>query len=153
MCGAETKLFYAIVEGTKLSVCKHCGKFGKIISPVKTEKIAEKKEEFFVEKPKKEIIQVITKDFAAKIKKKREQMGLRQEDFAKKISEKESLIHNIESGKFEPSIELARKLEKFLHIKLVEEYEEEHKPQISQKSESMTIGDMIKVKRRINNKE
>ena len=146
MCGAETKLFYALVEGTKISVCKQCGKFGKIISSVRSPKPVEKKEEFLVERPRREIIQVITKKFAAKIRKKREQMGLKQEDFAKKISEKESLIHNIESGKFEPNIKLARKIEKFLHIKLVEDHEEEHKLQLGQKSEGMTIGDMIKVK-------
>ena len=75
MCGAETKLSYALVEGTKIRVCKQCGKYGKIISPVRQPRPVEKKEDYFAEKPRKEVLQLITKNYASKIRKKREQMG------------------------------------------------------------------------------
>ena len=149
LCGAKTEnLFRAIVEGTELNVCKDCAKYGKVIEKKPIKPVEERKE--YVKKsaePEKEIIQVIVPDFAQRIKKKRESLGLKQKDFAKKISEKESLIHNIETGSFKPSISLAVKLEKFLKIKLIEEYEEEHKKSSETKAEGFTIGDLIKVKK------
>ena len=36
MCGTETQLFKAEVEGAVMKVCSNCGKFGKILSRVKT---------------------------------------------------------------------------------------------------------------------
>ena len=147
LCGAKTEnLFRAIVEGTELNVCKDCAKYGKIIEkrPVKVE---EKKQFTKPVEPEKEIIQVIVPDFAQRIKKKRELLGLKQKEFAKKISEKESLIHNMETGSFEPSISLATKLERFLKIKLIEDYEEEHKKGSKTEAEGFTVGDLIKIKK------
>jgi putative transcription factor len=149
LCGAETEnLFRAIVEETELNVCKNCAKYGKVIEkrvvPVK-EKVRNKLTK--PAEPEKEIIHVIVPDFAQRVKKKRESLKLKQKEFAKKISEKESLIHNIETGSFEPSIILAVKLEKFLKIKLIEEYEEEHKKGSKTKTEGFTVGDLIKIKK------
>jgi len=73
-------------------------------------------------------------------------LRLKQEEFAKKLNEKESLIQKIESGHFEPSIGLAKKIGRFLKIKLVEEYEEVHEKQVRSKTGSFTIGDIIKIK-------
>ena len=64
------------------------------------------------------------------------------------VSDK-TVINNIETGKFEPPIKLAEKLEKFLGIKLVNEVTLEGYKSASPSpasSEGMTLGDMIKVK-------
>ncbi len=53
----------------------------------------------------------------------------------------------MESGKFEPSIKLARKIEKFLNIKLIEQHEEQHAGIKGESGEGFTIGDFIKVKK------
>ena len=75
-------------------------------------------------------------------------MGLKQEDFANKINEKVSLIHHIETGRHEPSIELTRKLERFLRIKLIVEHEETHDTAKKEgRPESFTLGDFIKIKK------
>ena len=148
LCGTETEnIFRTIIEETELNVCEDCVKYGKVIEkkvPVKEEL---KKQITKTIEPEKEIIQVIVPDFAQRIKKKRESLGLKQKDFAKKISEKESLVHNIETGSFKPSIILATKLEKFLKIKLIEEYEEEHKKGSKTEADGFTIGDLVKVKK------
>ena len=145
LCGTKTEnLFRAIVEGTELNVCKDCAKYGKVIEKKPVKVVKEKKE--YIKKPvepEKEVIKVIVPDFAQRIKKKREFLGLKQKEFAKKISEKESLIHNIETDSFKPSINLARKLERFLRIKLIDEYEEEHKKGSKTESEGFTIGDLV----------
>lgn len=142
ICGKELPLRRANIEGIELNVCSGCGKFGKVISkpadaqlPVYRPKIA---------KPKKEpVSQIIVKDYAIVVKKAREALDLKQEDFAKKINEKVSVIHNVESGRFEPPIELAKKLERFLKIKLVEEYKEEDEAKDKKGSKGLTIGDII----------
>ena len=91
---------------------------------------------------------MVVDDFAEKIRIKREKLGLKQEDFAKKIGEKESVVHKLETGEFEPSLELAKKLEKVLNIKLIEEYEEEHKATTKATSIITTIGDLVKIRKR-----
>jgi len=149
LCGTETEnLFRAVVEGTELNVCKDCAKYGKVVEK-KPVRAIEEKEEYAKKpaEPEREIIQVIVPDFAQIIKNKRELLGLKKKDFAKKISEKESLVHNIETGSFEPSISLATKLEKFLKIRLIEEYEEGHQKSSKTEADGFTIGDLVKVKK------
>jgi len=46
-------------------------------------------------------------------------MNLKIKDLAKEIKEKESIMARVESGKLKPTIDLARKLERFFGIKLV----------------------------------
>ena len=143
MCGSEGKLFKAIVEDAQLNVCHECSKFGKVTGVVE-EKIEPKATKTQIET---ETMQIIIDDYAEKIRKKRESLGLKQENFAKKINEKESLIQKIESGHFQPSIGLAKKIGNFLKIKLVEEYEESHESQAKTKTGAFTIGDFIKAKK------
>jgi len=75
---------------------------------------------------------------------KREGLGLKQKELAEKIAEKEALVHKLETGIVEPSIKIAKKLEKFLKIKLVEEQEQTAESFISPKREGYTLGDFLK---------
>ncbi|TKJ17361.1 TIGR00270 family protein [Candidatus Woesearchaeota archaeon B3_Woes] len=146
MCGKETRLRAALIEGTELNVCEKCGKFGKTIR--KNNYIHQTKKTRIKEKEiEEEVIERIVKDYGNLIKDAREKINLKQEDFAKKINEKVSLIHNIESGHHEPNIKLAQKIEKFLKIKLIEEGKLEKTELKTTKSETLTIGDLIKLKK------
>ena len=69
-------------------------------------------------------------------------MGLKQEELARKINEKESLIHKLENELVEPSLKLAEKLEKFLKIKLIEIYSDENK-YVKNNDDKLTIGDLF----------
>jgi len=148
MCGKEDSLFKTEIEGTLLNVCSKCSKFGKVMARVEVEIKTEKKQKKISEKeePKKEVAFAIVEDYADRIKKAREKSGISQEDFAKKINEKESLVHKIETGHIEPSISLAMKIERFLKIKLIEQYEEKHINKKGTESEEFTIGDILKTK-------
>lgn len=146
MCGKETELFKTDVEGSLLSLCKECSKFGKIISVIREEKKEIKKKVDAEPRKEEEIILTIVPDYGNIIKKKREEMGIKQEDFAKRLNEKVSLIHKIEINQFELGIDLARKIERFLHIKLIEQQELKPEKVGGIKGEHFTIGDFIKIK-------
>jgi putative transcription factor len=148
MCGKEAPLFKTDVEGGILNVCQACSKFGKVISVVR--EVSEIKAARQLERQviKKEIVQVIVDDYGELIKKAREKRGLKQEELAKMLAEKESKIQKLESGQFEPSIDLARKLEKALKITLVEQHEEAHDKQYKAASDTLTIGDVLEIKKR-----
>ncbi|MFH2019882.1 MAG: multiprotein bridging factor aMBF1 [archaeon] len=139
MCGTESSLTHAMVEGVELRLCKNCLSFGKIVNRPRAKLPPRPKQ------PEKEMIEVIVSDYSNLIREKREKMGLKQMEIAKFLSEKESLIHKMEGGTYVPSIELAKKLEKQLGIKLIEEVEST--PQnLKASATSYTIGDMIKIK-------
>jgi putative transcription factor len=158
MCSSPEKAYKIEVEGSILNVCEKCVSFGKVVGKI-SPKMPEKKqkqlqkaaEKLAEEKAKKgtETVQLIVPNYYKIIKSARERTGLKQEELAKKIAEKESMIHKLESGIMKPDIPLARKLEKFLRIKIVEsveindDVEEKRSP-----SEGLTLGDLIKIKSR-----
>lgn len=146
MCGKKGTLYRTLIEDTEMDVCRECSKYGKVIKKLAVVKEVKLKRER--EGPEIETLQIIVDNYAEIIRKKREALGLKQKDFAKMLSEKESLIHKLETGSFEPSIEMARKLEKILKIKLIEEYQETHKKIKTEKGEGFTLGDVAKIRKR-----
>jgi len=149
MCGGKPPLFRTEIEGTILSVCRFCAKHGTVIQRVRDPAF---KPAFpassRVSEPKKEVVIIIADGYDRLIRESREKMGLTQKELAKKLNEKESLIHKMESGHFEPSVALAKKIENFFGIKLVDQYAEEKIGSSQAKPDSFTIGDFIKVRKR-----
>ena len=150
LCGKEEQMFKTEIEGTIMVTCKSCSKFGKVIRQIKNKQI-QKQAPSFPKEEKAKPIETIVLGYASLIKTAREKLGFTQKEFAKFLSEKESNIHSIESGHREPRIELARKMEKKLGIKLVEisaeeDYKMPKKPRSAE--EGLTLGDFIKVRKR-----
>lgn len=141
LCGKKNELIKALVEGTMLSVCKPCSKFGNVVY---IDKPIIKKTKF-VEIDK--YLEEIAPDFSEKIKMAREKLNLKQEELASKVNEKVSVIQHLESGKIRPQITTARKLEKFLGIKLVESVNLPEKTKINVKDSTLTIGDILKLEK------
>ncbi len=155
LCGSQTeRIFRTKIEGAEMRVCPNCAKLGQIIEEVKFDEPVE--EDYSYQKVssarssayKSTMTSVIVGDYGRRVKNAREQKSLKQKDLASKLAIKESLLHNIESGHFEPSMELAQKLQKFLHINLIEQIGD--KPVSTQQFDSgpMTLGDMIKIKKK-----
>ncbi|MGM5488017.1 MAG: multiprotein bridging factor aMBF1 [Nanobdellota archaeon] len=141
MCGQEAQLFPTEIEGTVLQVCKRCSRYGAIQKAPKPVKPKVKR------KPKEEPEYLIVPDYASQIRAVREKSGLTQEQFAKRINEKVSLIHNLERGKMKPPLKLARKLEKTFSLKLVEEDSQEKGESFkTSHSDGLTLGDLLKGK-------
>jgi putative transcription factor len=150
MCSSKSAVLRADVEGAKLSVCEQCSRFGKVLSRVQAPITAKAKKQeaakpAFVKST--ESVQLIRSDYSKIIKQAREKLGLTQEDFAKRLTERESMLHKIESGHLKPDLALARKLEKALRISLVEQVEVEvGGGEKKNKGEGLTLGDLIKIK-------
>ncbi len=148
MCGSDGQLFRVDIEGSVLIVCKSCASFGKILgsaSPKPAPKRAAQKPVLRRE----ELTEYIRSDYGRVIKEARERKGLKQKDMAERISEKESLIHKMESGHFEPNHELARKLERFLNISLIEQFSSDEDLKVSHvQGSELTIGDKVRIRKR-----
>ena len=143
--GKQTDRLYKVkIEGTVMQVAEEFIRYGEFIGEVKKEAPAARKR---VLSPQEAPEERICDNFAEQIRQKRESLGLTQEDFAKKINEKISVLHKIETGHVEPGINLARKIERFLKIRLVEISESASAAPPQSKSESYTLGDFIKVKK------
>jgi putative transcription factor len=145
LCGKETELFTAVVEGAQMQVCAACGSFGKVLrraAPPRTAPVKQKAEPVQVER--------LVEDYGQRIRVAREKRNLTQADFAKLIQLKESLVHKLETGHFEPTIEQARKLEHALGIALVETREETMMitPRKDGAPAGLTIGDILKLKQK-----
>ncbi len=138
ICGKRENLVSVLVESVKMDVCSNCVKYGKVIQEAEKPRIIVKKYGS---------VEVIIDGYSSKIKTKRESIGLTQKELDMKLNAKESIIHLIESGKMEPELSLAKKLEAFLKINLIETVDEGAGKQSKVKNTGLTIGDMLKIKK------
>ncbi len=146
LCGKEAPLLRVQLEGAEVAACKSCASHGRVLGHVKNSSPAargSKARQMSVKEPDEEII---VPNYAALIRTAREKRDVRQEDFAKQINEKLSALHKIETGFLTPSLELAKKLEKVLSIKLIEKVSIAEIIPKAEKSGGMTIGDVLKIK-------
>lgn len=148
LCGKRIAELNAVVEGSMLSICKDCSKFGKVVEVKKSEiDVIKEKMNIKREKPNEyQILDIIEANYAERIKNARERKGLTQKDLATQVGEKESVIRNLENGHLELSFELAKRLEKILEIKVMSKplNIELSKEKVDMGNEELTIGDLLK---------
>jgi putative transcription factor len=147
MCGKSDAGFRALVEGVELTVCEKCSKFGKILVAPRIVQQRSSNYSHSLKKEDAELLEFVMDDASSKIKAKREQLKLTQQEFAKMVGEKESLIHHIELDASHLSLEVAKRLERMLHITLVERAKEALVQKTSKKPEAFTLGDYIRIKK------
>ena len=92
----------------------------------------------------------VVPDFAARIRRARERLGWTQRTLAEAIRESENIVKRLESGRLTPSIELARKLEGVLGVKLVEPVIEHHPTEAlsTRKLKDLTLGDIVAMRKK-----
>ena len=136
LCGRQGLLLITIIENVKLNVCSNCKNFGQV-----------------TDEPKKQILnnfkriepqEVIIDDYNVIIKNKRQDLGLTQEEFARKLNQKTSLIMKIENAELKLDLETARKFEKILNIILITKEKYTDIASKDKKIEKLTIGDFLK---------
>jgi len=133
MCGKKALLRKVRIEGSILSVCESCAKLGDEIKVTET----------IVKKKTPEIkIEEYEPNFADNIKKARENAKLTVEELAKEIRESPRFIERIEKG-MKPTLEVAKKLEKKLGIKL---FVQQMNIEKVKNVEPLTLGDVVNIK-------
>ena len=149
-----------LIEGAKITVCQSCAHLGKnIITTTKgstikkwtsnkaqsTRKSTSSKLSSTLE-PSIELVS----DYSKRIRNARAQRNLTQEQFAQKLNEKPSLMRRIESGKVEPNIKLAKKIEEVYQIKILKETDEVSvdTKKFMKKSSTASLGDIAFIKKK-----
>ena len=120
LCGHQTfEKKMVVVDGTVFNVCIPCSKRGKPYVPAQ---IAVKKKKPLAVKPQKKIEladeTILTPNFAKLIREARMKMGLTHEQLGMKMNEKAQLLKKFETGTLKPDEIFAKKLERYLGIKL-----------------------------------
>ena len=116
ICGKKSSNLYKIfLDGAILHVCEDCKKYGKEVNPSQKQTVNVKLRKIKVDTSEEEI----EEDFYIKLRSYREKNKLTQEDMAKLLGIKFSLYKALEEGKVKPDIDLARKIEKKLGIKII----------------------------------
>ena len=146
MCGKESRLVLADIEGGELKVCSGCAKYGVI----KKSSNANIKYSFKSKSVKNEGPQFkVVGNFSVLIRSAREKREMKQEEFAKFLNEKESIVAKWEQGSLKPRINVARRVGKVLGINLVVKDEIGDKVEIKKiKSDEFTLADFVKVRKR-----
>ena len=91
----------------------------------------------------------LVEDFGELVKRARIKLGLTQQDLAAQLNEKLTVIKKVEAGQFRPSIQLARKLERFLKIQLLVPVVEESiglKPLSKGEPKGVSLGELLREK-------
>lgn len=106
-----------VVDGTVFNVCMSCSRHGKPYEPVQVPK-------------KKKVVALATKkisladdlildpDFARIIREARMKRGLTHEQLGRQMNEKSNLLRRFETGALRPDELMAKKLERYLGVKL-----------------------------------
>ncbi len=155
MCGKDVPyLKKVVIEGTVLSVCKDCARFGEPMAEKDAIKYdtrstvnerLESRERRMRERDVLEQEEVLDPDFAGKVRNARMKSGISQDELARKINEKHSVIAKIENGDLVPNEDVRKKLEKALGIKLMVKMEAVHVQKKGGERRGLTLGDLIKI--------
>lgn len=137
LCGKVMDRYHeVIIDGVKMKVCHDCAKYGKEVTK---RVITVQREPSVRAPPKPTLVRPVPRpqprrkvssgtddfeepviDFGKTIRKRREDMGLSQEELANKLQEKKNLVAKIEREEMKPDKQTARKIEKLMGIKIME---------------------------------
>ncbi len=169
MCGAErASLTTAKVEGAELELCDDCADFGTEVKTTSSSGSSKystssssgtsstssassggssssgggstRRRDMFDD------MDEVATDYDQRIREAREGEGLSQEDLAKELNEKASLIRKLERGDVLPSDEVQQKLERRLDISLVEGSGDSDADWEGSDGTTTTLGDVVKRK-------
>jgi putative transcription factor len=147
LCGRQTSDVYVVdVEGVELRACQRCAK-GKKIIRTELESVKKPKQGRpggMIQRPKRDEDKELVDNYGEVIRNAREKMKLPIKVLAEMINEKEHLLARVEKEETHPTIELTKKLERALGIKLTASDTGESEQKTSGgKAEEATLGEFI----------
>lgn len=161
MCGKDVPSTRPMmVEGSKLNLCPSCMRFGDDYKAPRDDTGSSTNNTVIQQRLERRERRMQTKDIYAGaasveivdnygeiIRRARMKKGMDMEEFAKSISEKKGTLVKIESQNLVPDDKLVAKLEKALGIKLKETVQSGGQVSGGSKSQTMTLGNFIKVEK------
>lgn len=154
ICGKGPVRAQILLEGARLFACGSCMRSGKILhrfddeSSLPPSRVAGSSAI--------ETTEEIVEGFGKTIKSAREKLGLPIAVVAERIKEKESYLAALEHERFLPTIEVARKLERELGVKLVEKTQSIAGGGIVGSAKNFsepTLADMVEIKKKEKGKD
>ena len=143
-----------MVEGAAVNACPNCERYassgavktkdGKIMLPSVADRLDSRERRMRqrdVLSSEKELVD----DYPQRVRRGRQKTGMSQDELAKSLNEKKSVIVKVENGDIRPTDKLISKLERALDITLKEHLEADEPESAGQRSsKGMTLGDFIK---------
>jgi len=144
ICGAEGAGYIILVEGARLTVCHDCSGAGKLLrAPAPPQSAGPSPA--YRGKAEMEVVD----GYGQAIADARKRMGLPLEVLAERINEKHSFLERVERERTLPDEKLARKLEKELGIKLLQEVSSGVAVNVKDgQGKGMTLGDILEIQQR-----
>ena len=145
MCGKEGNISRVSVEGTSMAVCDSCKSMGK-----SSEDYSSNNSHTFRKRTKTQVKDEVVVNFSSLINSSMAKKGFTAHQLARVINIKESSLNKYLSGKIKPDIDVARKIENFLEIKIVEQVEGSEQIDTtdiivdSDDTTGLSLGDLIK---------
>ncbi|HLP79904.1 MAG TPA: multiprotein-bridging factor 1 family protein [Acidobacteriota bacterium] len=151
LCGADGPVSPTTVEGVSMKVCSKCARFGtggqaapssesrRFSSPTRSRSWAPREEE---------AAEFVLPNAGDLLKAERERRGLRQVDMSRMLNLKESILHQFESKSTVPTLDVVKKIQAGLSIKLIGKRKEASPAELMNEPRrtgpsSFTLGDMI----------
>lgn len=147
VCGKKDASFIIQVEGAKLAACRACAYHGKILLSLEEEGPVSAPTGGEIASHALKMEEDLIEGYGRRIKAARERKGQKIEEFAKEISQKANYIDMIEGERTRPSLELAKKIEKALGIRLIEKTAVAEAPTSSKKQAKgdLSLLDMLEM--------
>lgn len=144
MCGKRVPHLSKVrIDGAVLNVCDSCARYGTPAESIRTRYPSQSSSNTVesIKIPQKKIVVPpsrpsskrrrrenfdnleVVPEYADIIKSARSKLSMTQDELAAKLLEKKNVIASIERGDLLPEIKTARKIEKLLHVKILESEE------------------------------
>jgi putative transcription factor len=154
VCGREIfgNPLYRVIEGGKLTVCGQCAQFSQQEwDPANPQARKTPTRRRSAEPRRRSDIDTaenmdLIEGYGMILKRARQKKGISIEDFSKQIREKESVVKKLEKENMNPPMNLVKKLQDALGVKILEESAAASGTMLSRPMGPRTLGDMIKIK-------
>lgn len=150
ICGApiEGQPYVIKLDNAVLHVCRRCAASYGAVSVQQPQRRVEPPRRVSVQQPRRAQVDryEVVEEYAEVIKRARESLGLTREALASYIGVKESVLRRIESGQLVPDVQLARKLEKALGVKLLVPAQQAEAAGGPPAKKELTLGDVAEVR-------
>lgn len=144
LCGHPMSYIYGIeIDKVELRVCAKCAKGNRVTYKEEPKEKKSKNPQITVPVRKKPEDVELIENYGEVMRKARERMKLPLKVLAEMLAEKETLLYRVETQHTVPTIELTRKLERALGIKLEQQSENTEKVRTKPKKDEATLGEFI----------